>query len=147
MDTNKAQELKEQIQSLQSELALTLEAMEADKGRWRADKHGVYWALNDETGRAIQRNDHSGDISHYQHKSGNYYQTEEQAKLGPEYFHANSEYMYWHQDMPKPYSQPEGCQYYRLRDNSWVRSNDETDIWERSPRRWPKTSTVEWVKP
>ena len=115
-----------------------------ESGRWRQEK-GMHYHYTSDTGlpRSLEEAGHDTDNRLF--KSGNYYQTEEQAKLGPEYFHANSEFTFWHPGMEsRPKKIPEGCEEFR--NDGWYGSIMSIDEWDYVTHRWPKTSPVEWVK-
>ena len=141
--SNKIQKHQNKLYELQVERKAVMNETE----RWRAPEGDKYYYV-DGDGIAECRRETLSDMDVMLFDTGNYHQTEAQAMLGPEYFHANSEYTYWHQDMPKPRGMPEGCQVYggTCGNREWKGDTITSSAWGNASRRWPKTSSVEWVK-
>ena len=117
--------------------------IENESERFRAEKQARYFYIDSDS--VIMRDeDLSSKVDDMHFASGNYYQTEEQAKLGPEYFHANSEFTFWHPGMEsRPKERPEGCEAFV---SNWVGVESTPNTWNSGVYRWPKSSPVEWVK-
>lgn len=124
-----------------------IKAIENENERWRAEKNEKYFSIS-RTGNVQGLSEDGEDLDNNLFEIGNYYQTEEQAKLGPEYFHANSEYTFWHPGMEsRPKEIPEGCEAFFQANSRWeISLTTDMTKWTFLSRRWPKTSPVEWVK-
>ncbi len=87
-------EAKQRIHNLEEELAELKHLLDQPEGRWRAEEGGLFYRLYGSGG--IHSETETGcDYCDQLHFTGNYFQTEEQAKASNIYKILNSEYEYY----------------------------------------------------
>ena len=137
------EEIDEQI-AKHHECIKVLEEEAVSVDPWKAESGEDYYYLNYSEGCVDNATEDGFGYDQNRHSIGNYYKTEEEAARGPEAFRFNSNYTYWHTDMPTPTEAPTGCEYFDPSSRKWLDSKEYDSAWSPGLRRWPKTSRVSW---
>ncbi len=132
-------EAKQRIHNLEEELAELKHLLDQPEGRWRAEEGGLFYRLYGSGG--IHSETETGcDYCDQLHFTGNYFQTEEQAKASNIYKILNSEYEYYFavvsdhfDDIPRDGS----VEYYDCYSYSWHYCSASC-IYQTNNYRWKK---------
>ena len=135
----KKTEAKEQLEKLQVEVDRLREIVEQeDKKPWRADAGSSYFFIST-TGIVFKGSEGNWDVDNSRHRTGNYFQTKEEAKASLIYKVLNDKWHYYVYGVNgAPSELPEGCEY--CTGGSWLDEGDDPRIWGTMTRRWPKHS-------
>ena len=90
----KKQEIHQRIHNLEEELAELKHLLDQPEGRWRAEIGGYYCYMAG-SGAILNDNDNRLSTDERRYKTGNYFQTEEQAKASNIYKILNDPYEYF----------------------------------------------------
>ena len=126
---------KEEIEATRAKLKeLEKRAIDEEKSkRWRAVKVGYYCYVNS-NGEINTTTDTKNRLDNDRYRSGNYFQTKEEAKNSNIYKVLNSDYDYWFPGFSElPKELPEDCEFFN---DGWLKEVAIPNRWGFYNRRW-----------
>lgn len=133
------QEAARELEVLRNKIKEIEEGLLKGDGPWRADVGEKYRCVGTD-GRLYSQPESGDYCDGTLHKSGNYFQTEENAKASLIYKVLNDKWYYWVAGVTElPDSTPDGCEVLYSANQLWkANENSCPTEWNNSPRRWPK---------
>lgn len=133
------QEAAKELEVLRNKIKEIEEGLLKGDGPWRA-KHNIRYKFVGTNGMVESHREDGDDCDDSLYESGNYFQTEEEAKASLIYKVLNDKWHYWVAGVTDlPDSIPDGCEVLDSISRLWkAEANSCPTQWNNSPRRWLK---------